>query len=107
VNTSLEQLKDDDTVEHLANQLMESVPLSELTAEHRIHLKEIFSLTVPRDPEKRTSDLYKLVKLLSPGIERRVSPNVMYKPSLKGSELNCKPLLQGRWTHFQCIQISG
>jgi len=63
--TSLEHLKDDDKVEHIACQLMESVPLAGLNDEHRIRLKEFFSLTVQLKPGKRTSDLEKLVGLLS------------------------------------------
>ena len=63
--TSLEQLKDDDKVEHIANQLLESVPLAGLNAMHRIRLKEFFSLTVLRNPEKRTSKFARLVSLLS------------------------------------------
>jgi len=63
--TPLEQLKYDDKMEHLANQLMESVQLMGLNAEHRIRLKELFSLTVKLSPRKGTSDLRKLVCLLS------------------------------------------
>jgi serine/threonine protein kinase len=63
--TPLEQLKDDDGVERLASQLMESVPLADLSAENRVRLKEFFSLTVSRSTEKRTSDIVKLVGLLS------------------------------------------
>jgi hypothetical protein len=63
--TSLEQLKDDDRVEHIANQLLESVPLAGLNSMHRIRLKEFFSLTVLRNPEKRTSKFARLVSLLS------------------------------------------
>jgi serine/threonine protein kinase len=63
--TFLERLKDEHTVERMANQLMESVPLVGLNGKHRIHLKEFFSLTVPLNPEKRTSNLRKLVRLLS------------------------------------------
>jgi len=59
--TSLEQLKHDDKMEQIANQWMESVPLN---AEQRTRLKEFFSLAVPRNPEKRTFDVEKLVGLL-------------------------------------------
>jgi serine/threonine protein kinase len=62
--TSLENLKYDDKVEHLANQLMELVPLAGLNLENRILLKEIFSWTVQRRPERRTSDLKRVVGLL-------------------------------------------
>jgi len=66
--TSLEQLKDADNLQHYASQLIDSISLPRLNAEHRIYLKEFFSLTVPLNPKKRTSDLGKLVGLLS--IER-------------------------------------
>jgi len=62
--TSLEQLKYDDKVEVLANTLMESVSLADFNAEHRIRLKEFFSLTVTINPEKRTSDFGRLLYLL-------------------------------------------
>jgi len=61
-HTLLERLKDEDQVEHFAAQLMHSVP--DLNADYMIYLKEFFSLTVPLNPEKRTSDLGKLVGLL-------------------------------------------
>ena len=48
---SLEQLKDHDNVEHLANHFIESVPLADLNTEQRVYLKEFFSLTVPLNPE--------------------------------------------------------
>jgi hypothetical protein len=48
-------------MEQIANQWMESVPLN---AEQRTRLKEFFSLAVPRNPEKRTFDVEKLVGLL-------------------------------------------
>jgi hypothetical protein len=63
--TALEQLKDDNKVEHIANQLLESVPLASLDVMHRIRLKEFFSLTVLRNPEKRTFNFARLVGLLS------------------------------------------
>ena len=44
---------------------MESVPLVGLDVEHRIHLKQILRLTVPFNLEKRTSDVERLVGLLS------------------------------------------
>jgi serine/threonine protein kinase len=59
--SSLEQLKYDDKMEHLANQLMGSMPLK---AEHRPRLKEFFSLTVVLDPAKRSSDFGTLLSLL-------------------------------------------
>ena len=60
--TLLEQLKDEDQVQHIANRLMES--MSGLNTEQRVRLKEFFSLTVSLNPEKRTSDVGKLVSLL-------------------------------------------
>ena len=63
--TSLEQLKDADNLQHYAGQLIDSISLPRLNAEHTIYLKEFFSLTVSLNPEKRTSDLGKLVGLLS------------------------------------------
>jgi len=63
--TSLEHLKDEDKVEDFAKHLMESVQLASFNNEHRTRLKEFFSLTVPLNPEKRTSNLSRLVGLLS------------------------------------------
>jgi serine/threonine protein kinase len=60
--TSLERLKDDDKVEYTACELIQSV--SSLSDEHKSLLQEFFSMTVPSDPEKRTSDIGKLVDLL-------------------------------------------
>jgi len=65
-HTSLEYFKDDDKMEDIASQLMDSVSLADLNADYRIRLKEFFSLTVPLNPEKRTSDLGKVIVLLSP-----------------------------------------
>ena len=61
--TTLEQLKYDDKVEHIANQYMESMP--GLNVECRMRLQEFFSLTVLLDPEKRASDLGQLVHLFN------------------------------------------
>jgi len=61
--TFLEQLKDDDQVQHIATRLIESQ--SAWNTEQRIRLHEFFSLTLPLNPEKRTSDIEKLVGLLS------------------------------------------
>ena len=61
--TLLEYLKDEDRLEHVANQLVESMP--GLNVEYRIHLKEIFSLTLPHNPTKRTCDLARVTGLLS------------------------------------------
>jgi len=63
--TSLEQLKKDDKVKHIAYGLMESVQLAGLNAEHRIRLEEFFRLTVSLEPGERTSDFEKLICLLS------------------------------------------
>jgi len=62
--TTLEQLKYDDKLEQLANQLIDTIPPAEINAEHRNRLKEFFSLAVPLNPTKRTSDLRRLMSLL-------------------------------------------
>ncbi|KAF8541195.1 kinase-like domain-containing protein [Trichophaea hybrida] len=61
--TALEQLKYDDKLQQIANQFIDSIPLE--SAEHRNRLREIFSLAVPLNPSKKTSDLKRLVGLLS------------------------------------------
>ena len=61
--TLLEVLKDEDRVDDIANNLVESMP--GLDVEYRIRLREIFSLALPLDPEKRTSDLARVIGLLS------------------------------------------
>jgi len=61
--TSLEQIKDDNKVEHIANQLIASIP--DLNTEHKVRLEELFKLTVPLNPNERTSEVGKLVSLLS------------------------------------------
>ncbi|KAF8538086.1 hypothetical protein BDD12DRAFT_911052 [Trichophaea hybrida] len=61
--TLLERLKGEDKVEQIANQLILSMP--DMNTEHQIRLKEFFSLTVQMDPEKRTSNLGKLVRLFN------------------------------------------
>ena len=61
--TFLERLKDKDRVEYIANHLVESMP--GLNVEYRIRLKEIFSLALPLNPGKRTSDLVRVIGLLS------------------------------------------
>jgi hypothetical protein len=55
--TPLEQLKDDDELEHFANQLLDSAPLVGLDVKQRACLNEFFSLTVKLNPESRSSDL--------------------------------------------------
>jgi serine/threonine protein kinase len=62
--TSLEQLKDNDQLHRITNELIDSIPLVGLNAEIRISLKEFFHLTLSLNPEKRTSDVEKLVCLL-------------------------------------------
>jgi len=59
--TFLEQLKDEDQVEHMANQLIES--MSGLNTVPRICLKELFGWTVQLNPKKRISDLENLMGL--------------------------------------------
>jgi serine/threonine protein kinase len=61
--TSLEVLKYDDKMEHFVSQFLESMP--GLNVECRKCLAEFFSITVPLNPEERTSDLRRLIRLLS------------------------------------------
>jgi len=63
--TPLEQLKDGDKLEIVANQLIDSMPLLSFNSEQRIRLKEFFKLTVQLNPENRTSDVGNLVGLLN------------------------------------------
>jgi len=63
--TLLEQLKDGDELEIVANELIDSMPLLSFNAEQRIRLKEFFKLTVQLTPENRTSDVGNLVGLLN------------------------------------------
>jgi hypothetical protein len=65
--TLLERLKEDDKVEHIAITLMASTSLVGLNTERKVRLKEFFTLTISRNPEKRTLDMEKLVGLLSQG----------------------------------------
>ena len=60
--TLLEILKDEDRGEDIASHLVESVP--SLNVEYKIRLKEIFSLALPLDPGKRTTDLARVIGLL-------------------------------------------
>ena len=55
--TLLERLMYEDSAKDIADHLMESMP--------GICLKEIFSLTLPLNPGKRTNDLAKVIGLLS------------------------------------------
>ena len=59
--TVLEQLKAEDRIGDIADQLLQSLPDTELTS----RLKEFFNCTVRLDPKKRTSDVRKLVDFLS------------------------------------------
>jgi len=61
----IEQLKDGNELEAITDQLIDSIPLASFNDEHRIRLKEFFSLTVQLNPENRASDIGKLVGLLS------------------------------------------
>ena len=61
--TLLERLKYEGSLEDIANHLVESMP--GLDVEYRIRLKEIFSLALPLNPGKRTSDLVRVIGLLS------------------------------------------
>ena len=61
--TFLECLKNEDRLEHIANHLLGSMPGSNV--ECTIRLREIFSLTLPHDPGKRTCDLARVTGLLS------------------------------------------
>ena len=80
--TLLERLKDEDRLEYIANRLVES--MSDLNAECRVRLKEIFALTLPCNPGKRTCDLARVFSLLSH--KRWVSPRVNLKAPLRSSE---------------------
>jgi serine/threonine protein kinase len=62
--TALEELKYDDKLEQVANQLIDSIPLAEANPELKNRLKAFFSLTVPLNPAQRTSDMKQLVGLL-------------------------------------------
>ena len=61
--TFLERLKNEGSLEHIANNFVESVP--GLDVEYRIRLKEIFSLTLSLNPGKRSCDLARVIGLLS------------------------------------------
>ena len=61
--TSLERLKDEGSLEHIANHLVESIP--GLDVEYRIRLKDAFSLALPHNSGKRTCDLARVIGLLS------------------------------------------
>jgi serine/threonine protein kinase len=61
--TYLEQLKDDDKVEHVVSEHIES--MIGWHTEQRTCLKEFFRSTLQRGPEKRTSDFARLVSYMS------------------------------------------
>ena len=61
--TLLERLKDEGSLEHIANNLVESMP--GLSVDYRIRLKGIFSLTLKLNPGKRTCDLARVIGILS------------------------------------------
>ncbi|KAF8539826.1 hypothetical protein BDD12DRAFT_881587 [Trichophaea hybrida] len=63
--TLLEQIKDDDKLVGITDQLLDSIPLAGLNGEHTIPLKTFFRLTVALNPNKRSSGLGKLVGLFS------------------------------------------
>jgi len=60
--TPLEQLKADDKLERMAYKHMESLP--DFNIEHRKQLQEFFSMALQCNPEKRVSNLGKLLHLL-------------------------------------------
>lgn len=64
VRTLLEELKDKDRMEDIAHQLIQTI--SDLSVEDGARLREFFRLAVAHDPRNRSSDLGKLVVLLSP-----------------------------------------
>ena len=61
--TLLEVLKDENRLEDIAKNLVDLLP--GLNVEYRIRLREIFSLTLPHNPGERTSDLARVIGLLS------------------------------------------
>ena len=63
--TLLECLKYEDRLEGIANHLLGSMPDLNVDSEYAICLKEIFSLTLPHNPGKRTCNLEIVIGLLS------------------------------------------
>ena len=61
--TLLECLKNEGRLEYIANNLLGSMP--GLNAEFATHLKEIFSLALAHNPEKRTCHLARVIGLFS------------------------------------------
>ncbi|KAF8534369.1 hypothetical protein BDD12DRAFT_896064 [Trichophaea hybrida] len=62
--TLLESLKTQDKMVAIADELTESMP--DLSDEHKIHLKQFFSLTLAYKPDDRMADIAQLVNLLIP-----------------------------------------
>jgi len=63
--TLLEQFKATEKLDHIVNQFLDSRSLAGLNADHRNRLKEIFSVTVTLNLDKRSSDFRYLLDLLS------------------------------------------
>ena len=63
--TLLECLKNEDRLEGVANHLLGSLPGLNVDSEYTIRLKDIFSLTLPHNPEKRTCNLERVIGPLS------------------------------------------
>ena len=61
--TLLECLKNEDRLEDIANDLG-SMPGLDIDSEYAIRLKDIFSLTLPHNPGKRTCNLERVIGLL-------------------------------------------
>ena len=62
--TLLECLKNEDRLEDIANDLLESMLGLDVDSESAIRLKDVFSLTLPHNPGKRTGDLERVIGLL-------------------------------------------
>ena len=78
--TLLELLKDEGRVGDIANNLVESMP-GFLNVEYQIRLKEIFSLTLPLNPAKRTCNLARVISLLS-NVEYRIRLKEIFRLTL-------------------------
>ena len=59
----LERLKNEDRMEGIANNLLGSMPGLNVDSEYTIRLKDIFSLTLPHNPGKRTCNLERVIGL--------------------------------------------
>ena len=62
--TLLECFKNEDRLEGIANHLLGSTPGLDVDSEYAIRLKDMFSLTLPYNPGKRTCDLERVIGLL-------------------------------------------